>query len=417
MLNVKQQYATDEVLKGQNILLTGPAGTGKSYTIEYIINSLKNNNKNYGMTATTGTAAVLIEGQTLHSFMKIGLGNGSIIDNIKKIKRHHGTFKCLAELEVLIIDEVSMLDAELFDKVSDIFAYIKSSHFNDKELQKKPFGGLQIILVGDFCQLAPVNGLYCFLSKTWDKLSIKTIVLEEIIRQEGDLLFIKLLQIVRKGRCTDNILNVLSKLKNTQFHTDIIPTRLYPINIDVDKINNIEIAKLKSKGNQSKLYKAICIENNNKSSSVLDVELTYGSQVIINRNIDISNGLVNGKRGVITYLGEDHVIIRDVNNNAFKIEYYKDINENSYDISRKCYTSYVSHIPVKVCYAMSIHKSQGMTIDALELDLGENIFTAGQAYTALSRAKSLNSIKIINVVKESFKINPYVKKFYSNILG
>lgn len=416
MLNKKQQNAIDEVINGKNILLTGPAGTGKSFTIQYILDTLKQNNKNYAMTATTGTAAVLIEGQTLHSFMKIGLGNGSLIDNIRRIKRYPNTFKSIGALEVLIIDEVSMLDAELFDKISDIFASVKAHHFNNKDLLLKPFGGLQLILVGDFCQLAPINGLYCFLSKSWDKLQIKTIMLDEIIRQNGDQLFIKLLQIVRKGKCTDNIITVLNKLKNTEFHQDIRPTRLYPMNVDVDKINNEEVLKLKNSGNRYKLYKAKYSSDNSISASLFDVELICGAQVIITRNIDVSKGIVNGKRGVITYLGEENVTIQDVENNTFQIDYYKDVNEKSYNDVRKCYTSFISHMPIKICYALSIHKAQGMTIDALELDLGKNIFTSGQAYTALSRAKSLNSIKIIDVTKESFKINPYVKKFYSNII-
>ena len=298
-----------------------------------------------------------------------------------------------------------MMDDLLFEKISDILSTIKS--LNNQENKDLPFGGIQMIFVGDFCQLAPVKGLYCFLSPLWDKLNINIVILEELVRQSEDELFQNILRIVRKGKCTDNIIKVLNKLKATKFSNNIIPTKLYPINIDVDKINNIELDKLKNIGYKSKLYKATF--NNTATNDNYNVELTENSQVIITRNIDISKGLVNGTRGVIRSLNDDYVIIQDIYNNMHTINYFKDI------LNKK--NSFIHHMPIKTSYALSIHKSQGMTIDAVELDLGENIFAHGQTYTALSRAKKLESIKIINVDKDSFKMNPYVKKFYSNIIG
>lgn len=161
--------------------------------------------------------------------------------------------------------------------------------------------------------------------------------------------------------------------------------------------------------NSSVMYKATCSCGFEKAALNYNVELTEKAQVIITRNIDITKRLVNGTRGVIKHLGSEYVIIQDVYNNTHAINYYKDI------INKKKAT-YILHMPIRTSYALSIHKSQGMTIDAVELDLGANIFAYGQSYTALSRAKSLKSIKIINVDKTSFKLNPYVKKFYSNII-
>ena len=404
-LNTKQQQAVTAVLNGKNIFLTGPGGTGKSFTIKYITELLKD--KNYGLTATTGTAAVLIGGQTINSFLGIGLGSGKISDIIKNIISNKSIYNRILKLDVLIIDEISMLDDALFDKISNVLSDIKSNI--DKKLADVPFGGIQMIFVGDFCQLAPVKGLYCFLSKLWDKLDMDIIILDELVRQSGDILFQKILSIVRKGKCTDNIITVLEGLKTTQFSENIIPTKLYPINEDVEKINNIEIQRLKDKGNTSVMYKTTCSYGYEKTASNYNVELTEKAQVIITRNIDISKGLVNGTRGVIKYLGSEYVIIQDIYNNTHAINYYKDI------INKKKAT-YILHMPIRTSYALSIHKSQGMTIDAVELDLGANIFAYGQTYTALSRAKSLKSIKIINVDKTSFKINPYVKKFYNNII-
>lgn len=408
LLNTKQREAVDSVLNGRNILITGPGGTGKSFTIKYITELLSEHNKYYGLTATTGTASVLIGGQTINSYLGIGLGNGKVSDIIKNIITNKNIRERIVKLDVLIIDEISMLEDKLFEKISEILSTIRGQLIDEK-LYEKPFGGIQMIFVGDFCQLAPVKGLYCFLSKVWEKSDVDIIVLEELVRQTGDQLFQKILGIVRKGKCTDNIITVLERLKDTQFSDNIIPTKLYPVNIDVDKINNIEIEKLKDKGYKSSLYKATCSKGNEKAALNYDIELTENAQIIITRNIDISHGLVNGTRGVIKHLGCDYVIIEDVNNNIHTINYYKDI------MNKK--TSYIMHMPIRTSYALSIHKSQGMTIDAVELDLGENIFAHGQTYTALSRAKNLNSIKIINVDKNSFKINPYVKKFYTNILG
>lgn len=408
MLNAKQKSAVEQTMSGENILITGPAGTGKSFTIKYIIEMLRAEKKNVGLTATTGTAAFIIGGQTIHSFMGLGIGEETTAKVFIKIKNRTSIYKTLAELDVLIVDEVSMMDSLLFEKISDVLRYVKSHSLKDDELLHKPFGGIQIIFIGDFCQLAPVKGTYCFLSVLWKEANIKVVILEELVRQNDDVLFQKILHIIRKGKCTDNILKVLNALRDTQFDDEIIPTKLYPKNVNVDKINEIEIAKLKEDGNKTYFYKAEATKGNELNATALtkyNVELVENAQVIVTRNIDIANGLVNGTRGVVKALFDDYVIVKDCQGNHHSITYYKDVFEKS--------KSSIMHMPLKVSYALSIHKSQGMTIDALEIDLGDNIFTCGQAYTALSRAKSLRNVRIIDVSKQSFKMNPFVKAFYS----
>ena len=402
LLNEEQNHALKCVMDGHSILLTGSAGTGKSYTIKYIIEYLNNANKKYAITASTGTAAVIIGGQTLHSFLGLGLGTGSVKEILNNILKNKKKYESILNLDVLIIDEISMIDKELFEKISIILSIIKSNDIY--------FGNIQLILVGDFCQLAPVKGKYCFLADIWNKMNIKIVLLEKLIRHNEDLLFQQMLKIVRKGKCTDNIIKVLDKLKDTEFDNGIIPTKLYPINVNVDKINNIEIEKLKAEGNISKTYRAITSCDKEKEGEKFTIELTLNSQIIIIRNINVEESLVNGTRGIIKHLGDDFVVINDVNGNIHNIKYFTDTYNNS--VSSK--NSYIIHMPIRICYALSIHKSQGMTIDALELDLGSNIFTCGQSYTALSRAKKLSSIKIIDIDKNSFRTNIDVKKFYKN---
>jgi ATP-dependent DNA helicase PIF1 len=417
MLNAKQTLAVEQTMNGDNILITGPAGTGKSFTIKYIIELLRAEKKNVGLTATTGTAAFIIGGQTIHSFMGMGIGEETLAEVFIKIKNRSGIYNTLVELDVLIIDEVSMMDSVLFERISQLLCYVKSHSLKDEGLLRKPFGGIQIIFIGDFCQLAPVKGVYCFLSALWTEANIKVVVLEELVRQNDDILFQKILHIIRKGKCTDNILKVLNALRDTQFDDEIIPTKLYPKNVNVDKINEIEITKLKDGGNKTFLYKADASSGGSSSGSgaFLDkynVELVENAQVIVTRNIDIANGLVNGTRGIVKTLFKDFVVIKDCDGNFHNIAYYKDVFEKSGKSK-----SSILHIPLKVSYALSIHKSQGMTIDALEIDLGDNIFTCGQAYTALSRAKSLRNIRIIDVSKQSFKMNPFVKAFYNKCMN
>ena len=209
LLNNEQKYAVDSIKDGYSIFLTGSAGTGKSFTIKYIMEYLRNNNKNYALTAMTGTAAVLIGGQTLHSFLGLGLGKGSIKEIFNNIIKSKKKYENILKLDTLIIDEISMLDKDLFEKISDLLCLIKSSDIY--------FGNIQLILIGDFCQLAPVKGHYCFLSEIWNKMNIRIILLEKLIRQSEDLLFQNILRIVRKGKCTDNIISVLNSLKNTKF--------------------------------------------------------------------------------------------------------------------------------------------------------------------------------------------------------
>jgi len=410
VLNHEQKSAIKNFTAEKSIFLTGPAGTGKSVTLQKIKEYCQNNSINFGICATTGTAAFLIGGKTIHSYLGIGLANDSAkeIYEFVRYKFPH-IAKRIRELKVLIIDEISMLDNILFDKISEYLGYMRRSTL--------PFGGLQLVLTGDFCQLEGVNGDYCFKSDTWSKLNLRTVYLHKQIRQDGDLEFQNMLYKLRYGKCTTKIYDKLLTLKDTEFN-DIQPTRLYPRNVDVDKINKQEYEKLIKSGAKMVTY---AIEypklSKNKDKTMkwikaLDIpesiELCIGAQIVILANIDQDQGIVNGTRGVIIDLKPSCVIIKRIDNSIVEIRYHKTVSSEDSNI-------FVNFMPLKLAYALSIHKAQGMTLDAIEIDIGKKIFAAGQAYTAISRAKNLKSIKIKDISIHSFIINEDVLSFYKDI--
>jgi ATP-dependent exoDNAse (exonuclease V) alpha subunit len=408
-LNSEQELALTKFKSGKNIFLTGPAGTGKSVTLNKIKEYCFQKGKKFGITATTGTAAFILGGKTLHSFLGIGMGKESAEEIFKfvRYKLPHVATK-LRECDVLIIDEISMLDKELFDKISDYLQIMRKN--------TKPFGGIQLVLTGDFCQLEPVSGDYCFKSDNWDKLDLKIIYLHKLIRQDGDIEFQNILSNVRYGKCSDEIFEKLSSLKNKEFG-EIKPTILYPRNFDVEKINKLESDKLIESGAKKETYKILYSNSKYKDKTQrwiksLDlpesITICVGDQVVVTTNVDQELGIVNGTRGIVTDVKITCVTIKKIDHELVNIKYYKSTNAEDPNLS-------ISYIPLKLAYALSIHKSQGMTLDAIEIDIGSKIFAAGQAYTALSRAKNLESIKIKNISKNSFIINPNVLKFYEHI--
>ena len=398
-MNEKQQEAVEVVKNGSNLFLTGAAGTGKSFTLKAIINYLESKDYKYGLTALTGCAAVLIGGQTIHSFLYMGISR-----NINQIYKTIETYKSklyeLRSLKTIIIDEISMMDDELFELISKLLMKVRNNN--------QPFGGVQMILVGDFYQLPPITGDFCFMASAWTSLNLKKIILTELIRQKDDNKLQDILSEIRNGKISSETYETLEGLKNTTFNSnEVKPTKLYPVNINVDKINQHEFKRLlKTNGNKQMLYKAVKLNPKNKENiDSYHVNLTLNAQVMVIRNISIENKLFNGSRGVVVDLKETSVIIKDAYNNFHTINYYTDV------INKK---KLVSFMPLKLAYAISIHKSQGASIDYLELDLGDDIFISGQLYTALSRATHINNIKINNLSKLSFIQNEKVKNFYIN---
>lgn len=432
-MNPEQNAALQAVKEHHNVFLTGSPGTGKSYTLKEIIKFLKGTDTKFAVTASTGCSAVLINGQTIHSYIGLGISNTPIDKIVANIKSKQPKYKQLQELQTLIIDEISMLDNVTLERIANVLQKIKGNAL--------PFGGIQVIVVGDFCQLSPVKGDYCFISPLWKELNFTTIYLTQLIRQKDDVQFQKILQYIRFGKCSQKTFNLLDSLKDTKFDNEV-PTRLYSLNNDVDQINKYEFKRLYKMNTKKTIEEANIIQctpiitdhlldalaldssqtfdvnkdvfryhaySTDKSIKPTDnqIDLIKGAYVMVTRNINFETGLINGTTGTVTSLTTTSVCITDINGNRHTVYYHKDVNENN-----KTYTKFM---PIKLAYAMSIHKSQGATLDAIEVDGSSFIFAPGQLYTALSRARSLNSIRLMNLDKYSFICHKDVKEFYQTL--
>ena len=399
---LQQKILEDVFQSNRNIVILGSAGTGKTTTVREIIKVSNKYKKNIGITATTGCAAILIGGNTLHSFMGIGTGEGTIQYLVNRIISNKKILIKLVKLQILLIDEISMMNDVLLSKVSEILTTIRNNPM--------PFGGVQVILVGDFYQLPPISGNFCFKSDIWDKMNFNTHVLTKIYRQR-DPQFLEILSRAREGNITNEDLNILKNCNGKLFIKNIIPTKLYSLNVDVSLINEKYYNKLSTleyiyetnyKNAKSKKYA-------DKMKIPEKLKLCIGSQVMVTRNIDIENDIINGTRGVIISMETNYVNIQLMNQQEYTIKPMKIGSFDEPDIE-------IEYIPLKLAWAITIHKSQGTTLDCAEIDLGNNIFQPGQAYTALSRVKDLNSVHIVDISKKSFKTHPEVKDFYNKLL-
>lgn len=395
-MNSEQQIAFDDVVQNKNILLTGSAGSGKSFTLIKIIEWANLTHKKIAVTATTGNAALLIGGRTIHSYLGIGLGTKTTTELILNVKKKYPLIiKKIQTIDILILEEISMLDAELFEKISEFIGVIRKK----KEL---PFGGLQLVLCGDFCQICPIKGKYCFLSNIWKEMDIKVITLKTLIRQQDDFEFQNILESLKWGICTKSIIRKLKELRNTEFDKDIIPTILYGTNVNVDKINDEEYKKLVDNGAETNIYKTHYSEgtfakNWATSCKVPElIELSIGSQVILSWNVSQDAGLVNGSKGVITGFNVNGPIVKFINQSTDIIVVPVTVkNEENNDIS-------ITFMPLKLAWALTLHKCQGATLNAVIIDLKS--WDAGMAYTAISRVRNLKSVKLVGVIKASYFI-------------
>jgi ATP-dependent DNA helicase PIF1 len=343
-LNALQQRALECALDGQNVFLTGPAGTGKSFTLHSIVEQLQRQGKKVALTSSTGISALNINGITIHKWAGIGLGEGDkelLVHKVLGPKR-----KAWINTNTLILDEISMISDELFEKLDFIGQTIR----NDP----KPFGGMQIIACGDFYQLPPVKGKYAFQSPIWANTFETSILLTEIFRQSEETL-INGLNDMRLGSLDPAFVASMQKDKDAFFQkgNGVLPTCLFALNKNVDHLNESELAKLDSpKQVFTTVDTAIIGKVNDEMFRIpSSITLAVGAQVILLVNKD---GYANGTRGVVVAMSDTTVTIKDLHGYLHEIEPH--VFESRY---AGVLQATRSGLPLKLAWALSIHKSQG----------------------------------------------------------
>jgi ATP-dependent DNA helicase PIF1 len=438
-LSNEQQTAFDTFTRGENIFITGPAGSGKSELIKKIYYHAIHNFKSIQICALTGSAAVLIgcKARTLHSWAGIGLGQDTVPNLVKKIHRNFYSKQAWKSTQILVVDEISMMSKKLFNTLNTLGKILRKN--------SRPFGGIQLVFCGDFYQLPPVGNKvedmdsekFCFESDDWNSVFSKTaqIQLVKIFRQK-DSLYINMLNKIRQGKITTSTDKLLKSLVNKPVSDSLVtrPTRLFPVRKTADAINNAYLRELTGDTKSYRMTFCNDIEINKSDHNIRStftkeqinddlaylsknllcdetVTLKVGSQVmsIINIQRDEDNTLVvfNGSQGIITRFCEESGAPYVKFNSGIELLMGRHIW-----MSEKIPGVGVSQIPLILAWAITIHKSQGATLDAAEVDIGSDIFEGGQTYVALSRVKSLEGLYLTSYDVSKIKIKKTVKDFY-----
>ena len=438
-LTDEQYVCLDMFKKGQNIFITGPGGVGKSFLIQMFISYCKLSNRNIQVCALTACAALLLgqKAKTIHSWSGMGYCEGDVNTIIKKAKQSRQAKKNWKKVKTLIIDEVSMMNCTMLIALEKLARDIRDS--------TDIFGGIQVIFCGDFYQLPPITKYgekmtFCFEDPLWKKIfpHENQIKLSTIFRQK-DKDYLAILAEVREGMISEKNLELLrSRI------IDIKPesvTQIYPKRHSVDSMNKIKFDELDSPIYTFKIniltetkqycktmkpieqdiyykYNRLNTESKKREINTLinlsrclsDLSLKVGSLVMFIANISIENGIVNGTQGIIhDFVGEDNQPRIKLTNGVIKrIPLHCWQSEDYPNITIKQY-------PIVLAWATTIHKIQGTSLDSAIMDLGNNIFEAGQIYVALSRVRSLQGLYLTNFNPNLITTNKKVIKFYKSI--
>jgi ATP-dependent DNA helicase PIF1 len=448
-LNAEQLAALNAVKGGQNIFLTGAGGTGKSHTIRAIVSWARDAGLVCATTAMTGCAALLLNtsgiigAKTLHSWAGVGLAREAPHELAAAVARNKAAMRRWRDTQLLIVDEVSMMTPEFLDKLDCVARRIRRR-------EQDRFGGLQIVLSGDFCQLPPVtkdvsggNPKFLFESPHWPTLIDRTVTLHQI-RRQTDPVFQQLLTEARMGRLSMESIGILETRKDLPWQeNEIRPTLLFTRNAEVDSINRKNMEALTG---EEQIYTAQTVVVDTAApvrrsgpgaapvkptrlSSPTDpdvitaldrldsdapyeptLQLRVGAQVMLLTNMDQERGLVNGSRGVVlryTPGGLPVVKFLSCEDNVVVDRATWWLPDDS-GIGR-------AQIPLKVAYAITIHKSQGATLDSALVDIGSSTFEFGQAYVALSRVRALDGLYVWKMDPRKIRAHPAVVDFYDRI--
>ncbi|CDR99144.1 related to PIF1-DNA helicase involved in mitochondrial DNA repair and telomere length control [Sporisorium scitamineum] len=439
------------VEEGKNVFFTGSAGTGKSVLLREIIRELRRKHakrpESVAVTASTGIAACNIGGVTIHSFAGIGLGKEPVAQLMSKIRKQRKSTARWQRTQVLIIDEVSMVDPALLDKLEEIARLIRKK-------PDKPFGGIQLVITGDFFQLPPVNPgstvTFAFDAQCWNGVVQHKVNLTQVFRQKDES-FVTMLNEMRFGRLSQKTIDAFKKLERVpRYDDDIVPTELFPMRNEVDKANMDRLNALQT---ESQSYRAQDggtlvgeardrVLANSIALPVLHVK--KGAQVMLIKNIDET--LVNGSVGKVIDFMDDAEY--DKQTGALDMsEFQKEDRDKTHRTSARKWPLVRFHlpnggardylarpeswktelpdgevqasrtqVPLILAWAMSIHKSQGQTLPCCKINLGR-VFEKGQAYVALSRATSLEGLQVLGFRPDKVMAHPRVIEWSQSLIA
>ena len=403
---MEQKIAFNVLKTGANVFLTGGPGTGKTFLLNQYINFLRENKINYSVVAPTGIAAMHVGGSTVHSFF--GLGISDRFDDMQIdaacSKRH--VYQKVKDMKVLVLDEVSMLSPEIFGAIDGILKNIKQT--------KKVFGGIQVVLCGDFFQLPPVQKVkkirrFAYHKDLWETLDLKVCYLKQKFRQQKGEKLISILDEMRSGSVSEDSMTAFrgryNKDPQKKGNKNI---KLFTHNADVESINQKELDSIENSKNffiATKKGSKRDIEKIFSYSMVLEkLELKVDALVVFIKN-NINRGYINGTVGKVvsfdTVTGNPQVEIFS----GRVIDVLKE--EWTVGVDSGAVTAIVEQLPLRLAWAMTVHKSQGMTLDSAEIDLSKT-FEKGQGYVALSRLKTLDNLKLLGLNQKALEVDPDV---------
>ena len=395
-----QQQALEILKLGHNVYLTGSAGSGKTFLLNKYIEHLRKNDIEVAITASTGIAATHLGGMTIHSWSGLGIRDALtaqdyeiFLDKRRLVRRYERT-------NVLIIDEVSMLHAFRLDLLNQLCQAFRRS--------LEPFGGMQIVLSGDFFQLPPVgrggeNVDFVYKSEIWRKMNLKVCYLDEQFRHSDNELT-KLLDGIRSAKLNDFVMEPLRDRFNKEIDGSIKPTKLYTYNVDVDAINSKELSslpekllvyKMTSHGNRhlAELLSQNCL-------APVELKLKIGAVVMFIRNDYQEGRYVNGTLGKIVGFDEDGFpVVRTLRGDQIVARPQSWTIEEEGKVRAE-----IIQVPLRLAWAITIHKSQGMTLDAAEMDLSK-CFVEGMGYVALSRVRGFAGLKLMGLNEMALRVN------------
>ncbi|HVA10567.1 MAG TPA: AAA family ATPase [Candidatus Dormibacteraeota bacterium] len=406
---MRQSQALAVMMGGDNVFLTGAPGAGKTYVLNQFIKRAERAGKKVAVTASTGIAASHLGGNTIHSWSGLGIIDELSTDDMKRLAGSEKLKKRYNVCNVLVIDEISMLHGQRLDMINRLAKVLRA---NDE-----PFGGLQVILVGDFFQLPPVTRGsdlvdFVYLSEAWQELNPKVCYLTEQHRQSNSDGLLVFLEAMRSAALDDDHYELIKDRLEQSPASGQVVTRLYSHNVDVDAINERHLLALggttKSYTMQGKGSKAK-LEQLSKGLLVPEtLLLKIGAEVMFVAN-NFSEGFVNGSRGQVIGFQGGLPLVELVSGRRLRVE------PHSWSLTEDGrLRAEISQLPLRLAWAITIHKSQGMSLDAAEIDLSR-AFTPGMGYVALSRVRSLSGLYVKGLNAMAFMLNPQIHELDSRL--